>query len=375
MNTTRFTFIIFALFAHFLFSFANAQNNSTPISVTPQADSYSTNVIVSGLNHPWAHEFLPNGDILVTERSGAIKVIRNGKLLEVNVGNVPKVYFAGQGGLLDIMLDTEFELNNTVYLSYAIGDRKSNAIRLISARLARLASHDDSYKLTDIKILFTASPFKSGPQHYSGRIVQLADTSLLLTTGDGFDYREQAQKLDNHFGKIIRINTDGSVPTNNPFVNHASAKPEIWSYGHRNQQGLVVANGIVYQHEHGPAGGDEVNIIKPGLNYGWPAITYGKDYNGAQITPFKQYPNMQQPKIDWTPSVAPSSMVYHDNTLYVTSMVGPAIRSIAINGNELIDQGQIFSDISGRVRDISVGPDSAFYILTDGQASQLIKIK
>ena len=372
MNTTRFTFIFFALFAHCLFSIANAQSNTTPISVTPQADSYSTSVIVSGLDHPWAHEFLPNGDILVTERSGTIKVVRKDKFVEANVSNVPEVYFAGQGGLLDIMLDIEFELNNTVYLSYAIGDRKANAIRLVSAKLA---SQNKSYKLTDIKTLFTASPFKSGPQHYSGRIAQLTDTSLLLTTGDGFDYREQAQKLDNHFGKIIRINTDGSVPSNNPFVNHASAKPEIWSYGHRNQQGLVVANGVVYQHEHGPAGGDEVNIIKPSLNYGWPAITYGKDYNGAQITPYKEYPDMQQPKIDWTPSVAPSSMAYRDNTLYVTSMVGPAIRSIAINGNDLIDQGQIFSNISGRVRDISVGPDGAFYILTDGQAAQLIKIK
>lgn len=334
-------------------------------------NNYSSSLVVGGLSNPWAHEFLPNGDILVNERGGVIKVVRNGKVLPNTVNNVPKVYFAGQGGLLDIMLDVDFATNSTLYLSYAVGERKANAIRLVSARLN---IDDNSYRLDQIKELFTASPFKRAPQHYSGRIAQLADDTLLLTTGDGFDYREQAQKLDNHLGKIIRINKDGSTPEDNPFVEREDAKPEIWSYGHRNQQGLVVTNDVIYQHEHGPAGGDEVNIIEPGLNYGWPVITYGKDYNGAQITPYTEYPNMKQPMVDWTPSIAPSSMTYLNNTLYVSSLVGPSIRALSIEGNNIIDQGQVFSDIGGRIRDISVGPDDALYVLTDGDPANLLKI-
>ena len=334
-------------------------------------DNYSSNVVVSGLSNPWAQEFLANGDILITERAGAIRIVRNGQLLDQQVSNVPEVYFAGQGGLLDIMLDQNFATNQTLYLSFAVGENRANAIRLISAILNK---EGDAYKLDKIKELFTAFPFKRAPQHYSGRIAQLTDGSLLLTTGDGFDYREQAQELDNHLGKIVRINTDGSVPEDNPFNKQGDAKPEIWSYGHRNQQGLVVANGVVYQHEHGPAGGDEINIIKPGLNYGWPVITYGKDYNGAQISPYTEYDGMQQPKVDWTPSIAPSSMAYYNNTLFVTSLVGPSISALEIEGNEIIELGPVFSSIDGRIRDISVGLDGAFYVLTDGGNAELIKI-
>jgi glucose/arabinose dehydrogenase len=332
---------------------------------------YSTAMIASGLNQPWAHEFLPNGDILVTERVGSIKVVRDGALLAANVSNVPDVYFAGQGGLLDIMLDADFKSNRTVYLSYAYGSFKGNATRLISAKLI---AKKDSYQLDDIQTVFTASPLKQAPQHYSGRIAQMADGTLLLTVGEGFDYREQAQKLDNHLGKIIRVNRDGSVPVDNPFVKKEGAKPEIWSYGHRNHQALLVANGVVYQNEHGPKGGDEVNIIKPGLNYGWPIITRGRDYNGAQVTPYNEYPGMEQPLVDWTPSIAPSSMVFHNNSLYVTALAEQSIRKLSINGNQITDQGKVFTEIKGRIRDISTSPDGKLYVLTDGEEAQLVKI-
>ena len=196
----------------------NAQHSAT------ETDDYYTSVVASGFDQAWAHEFLPNGDILVTERVGNIKVVRDGKILSQAVSNVPESYYAGQGGLLDIMLDSDFSNNRTVYLSYAFGSPDGNATRLISATLD---ASGDSYSLDNINTLFTASPLIQTPQHYSGRIAQMDDGSLLLTIGDGFDYREQAQRLDSHLGKIIRINRDGSVPADNPFVAQQGAKPEI----------------------------------------------------------------------------------------------------------------------------------------------------
>ena len=368
---------------HLLFIWRTALTlvaGSVPISAiaqdatqnTPQhTENYYTTIIASGFNQAWAHEFLPNGDILVTEREGNIKVVRDGEILSSNVANIPQVYFAGQGGLLDIMLDDDFANNSTVYLSYAYGSAKRNAVRLVSAKLS---NNDKSYQLNDIKDIFTASPLKDTPQHYSGRIEQMPDGTLILTTGEGFDYREQAQKLDNHLGKIIRVNRDGSVPSDNPFVTLKGAKPEIWSYGHRNHQGLVVANGIVYQNEHGPKGGDEVNIIRSGANYGWPVITSGRDYNGALVTPFTEYEGMVQPHIDWTPSIAPSSMTFYRGSLYVTALAEQSIRALTVDGDNIIDRGIVFPEIKGRIRDISVGPDDHLYVLTDGNQSQLIKI-
>jgi len=347
----------------------NAQDT---IQNTPhRTDDYYTTIVASGFTQAWAHEFLPNGDILVTERIGNIKIVRNGEILASNVNNVPEVYFAGQGGLLDIMLDDDFANNATLYLSYAYGSAKGNATRLVSATLNQSG---DTYQLDNIKNIFTASPLKDTPQHYSGRIEQMPDGTLLLGIGDGFDYREQAQKLDSHLGKIIRVNRDGSVPADNPFVSRDGALPEIWSYGHRNHQSLAIANGVVYQNEHGPKGGDEVNIIRPGINYGWPVITYGRDYNGAQVTPYTDYPGMQQPSVDWTPSIAPSSMVFHRNQLFVTTLAEQSIRALSISGDKVSDLGIVFSGIKGRIRDISVGPDYNLYVLTDGDQSQLIRI-
>jgi glucose/arabinose dehydrogenase len=343
----------------------NAQHSAT------ETDDYFTTVVASGFDQPWAHEFLPNGDILVSERVGSLKVVRNGEILSQAVSNLPDSYYAGQGGLLDVMLDVDFSNNRRLYLSYAFGSADGNATRLISATLN---PSGDSYSLENIKVIFTASPLKKTPQHYSGRIAQMDDGSLLLTVGDGFDYREYAQQLDNHLGKIVRINSNGSVPANNPFLAQQGAMPEIWSYGHRNHQSLVIANGVVYQNEHGPKGGDEVNIIEAGLNYGWPVITYGRDYNGALVTPYTEYPDMQQPLVDWTPSIAPSSMAFHMGKLYVAALAEQSIHMLTTDGETINDQGIVFNAIEGRIRDIAVGLDNHLYVLTDGDQAQLIKI-
>ncbi len=323
--------------------------------------------VVNGLESPWAMAFISETEILITERGGTLRMLRDGKLLEQAVSGTPEVYHAGQGGLLDVMLDADFANNRTLYLSYAHGDARGNATRLMSAVL-------DGNALQQQKVLFTASPLKTTAHHYAGRIAQMSDGSLLLTVGDGFDYREQAQELDNHFGKIVRINQDGSAHQDNPFLNKPGALPEIWSYGHRNHQALTLVNDVVYENEHGPKGGDEVNIIEPGLNYGWPVITYGVDYNGAQITPFTEYDGMQQPKVQWTPSIAPSAMAYFKGDLYVTSLAERSLRKLSIDADKISDSGKVFDHINERLRDIAVGPDGLLYILTDGDNAKLLKL-
>ena len=214
------------------------------------------------------------------------------------------------------------------------------------------------------------------------KISFLDDGTLLLTSGDGYDHREKAQKLDNHFGKIIRINTDGSIPQDNPFVSNQNALPEIYSYGHRNMQGLLVTNdGLIYEHEHGPKGGDELNIIKPALNYGWPAITYGIDYSGAVISPFTEKEGMEQPLLYWDPSIAPSDMIYYEKDLYpefknsflITALVSRDVKQVVLDNNE-IKQKSLFSKLESRLRNIQVSPNGYIYILTDGPGNKLIKV-
>ena len=333
------------------------------------AQEYQT--ITEGLDNPWAMEFLPNEDILITERTGQLRIVRDGKLLNAPVRNVPESYYAGQGGLLDIKLDVNFADNQRLYLSFAHGKRSANSARLVSAKLV---ASDGGYLLEDIKTLFSSQPEKRTAHHYGARIEQLADSTLVMTVGDGFNYREQAQTLDNHFGKIIRINTDGTIPEDNPFVETKDALPEIYSLGHRNQQGLAIIDNQLFEHEHGPRGGDEVNRITPGLNYGWPIATFGIDYNGARISPFTSYEGTQSPSIDWTPSIAPSAMTEKNGFLYVTSLAEGSIRKLEVTPSEVKDLGIVYPELSMRLRDIAVGLDNRLYVLTDGSSGKLIRI-
>jgi glucose/arabinose dehydrogenase len=225
---------------------------------------------------------------------------------------------------------------------------------------------------------------KSTPHHFGGRMLFLPDKTLLLTTGDGFNYREQAQKLDNLLGKVIRITRDGSVPTNNPFLDQIDSRPEIWSYGHRNPQGLVrdPNTGTVYLHEHGARGGDELNLIEPGLNYGWPAITYGVDYNFAQISPYTELPGMEQPLVYWVPSIAPAGMAYYDDDLFpewrgdlfVAALAERSIRRLDLEDGRVVDQEVLFTELGQRMRDVRVGPDGALYLLTDSSEGTVLRV-
>ena len=276
-------------------------------------DSIQVDVLAEGLDHPWGMAFISNEEILLTELSGNLRRLSNGVLNPAPIAGVPAVMYAGQGGLSEVLLDPNFAENGLLYLSFSAADTdlpKLNRLNVIQARL-------DDNTLVDHKTIFQSDPPRKTAAHYGARLAFLADGTLLITSGDGFNYREMAQALDNHFGKILRINSDGSVPEDNPFRNTPGALPEIWSYGHRNLQGLVIADdGTVYEHEHGPKGGDELNVIRPGDNYGWPAITYGVDYSGAMISPFTEQAGMEQPIKYWVPSIAPAGM-----TLYNADML------------------------------------------------------
>jgi glucose/arabinose dehydrogenase len=336
--------------------------------------AYQSEVLTDQLTSPWAVAALPGDRLVISERVGAIRLWQNGELTPA-IDGVPDVFFKGQGGLLDVKPHPNFSNNSWLYFTYATGDDAQNALRLSRATLS-------DNRLTDIQHLLTVSPMKDTPVHYGGRIAFLDDGSLLVTSGDGFDYREQAQSLNNLLGKVIRINDDGSIPQDNPFVKDSSKRSEIWSYGHRNPQGLVYdsTRSLLFEHEHGPAGGDEINIIEAGKNYGWPVITYGKDYSGATISPFTEYQGMELPMVNWTPSIAPSGMVVYrgkefsdlDGDLLVTTLKDRNLRWLQIEGRQVKSQATVFSDFSARLRDIALDHDGIIYLITD--AGSLIKI-
>jgi len=341
-----------------------------------QAADYRIETMAEGLDHPWSLAFLPDGRMLVTERAGRLRVIEDGTLRDQPVAGTPETYVASQGGYFDVLPDPNYDSNSTIYLSFAHGTADANATRLIRGRLA-------GNRLEDVEVLFTAVPTKDTPVHYGGRMTFLADGTLLLGLGDGFDYREAAQKLDSHLGTIVRIERDGSVPSDNPFADDADALPAIYSYGHRNVQGIVVADdGTIWSHEHGPKGGDEVNRIRPGENYGWPVITYGVDYSGAMVTPYTQMQGMVQPVVDWTPSIAPSGLTLYDGDLFpqwrgdllASTLVEKSVRRVDLEDGEVAGQETLFTELDVRLRDVRTGPDGALYLLTDDSDGKVLRV-
>ena len=345
------------------------------LSNTLYAD-YRYETVLSNLNDAWSLVFLDENTILFTELPGNLKVANLLDKSITEISNTPKVHYASQGGLSEVILDPEFKSNNKIYLSYSAKNKNNKSTLFLSSAELK----NDS--LENQKVIFEAIAPRRTSVHLGAKIAFMQDGTLLLNSGDGFDHREKAQYLDNHFGKIIRINTDGSVPSDNPFINIMGALPEIYSYGHRNMQGLIVTrSGDIYENEHGPKGGDEMNLIKPSLNYGWPAITYGIDYSGAVISPFTEKEGMEQPLLHWTPSIAPSDMVYYEDTLYpeftdtflVTALVSKDVKKVTfVNGAD--KQESLFSDLNERLRNIEISPAGFIYLLTDGPGGKLIKV-
>lgn len=338
---------------------------------------YRIETVAEGLEFPWSIAFLPDGRYLVTERAGRLRIIADGRLQEAPVGGVPAAHVRSQAGLFEVMLDPDYADNGWLYLSFAHGNAGANSTRVVRARLA-------GNTLQDLEVLFTAEPARNTSVHYGGRMAFLADGSLAVGLGDGFNFREDAQRLDSHTGTIVRFRPDGSVPADNPFAGRADARPEIYSYGHRNVQGLVfdAKSGLLWAHEHGPRGGDELNLIQPGRNYGWPVATHGVDYSGARITPHTSRPGMEDPRVDWTPSIAPAGMtVYHGDQfpdwqgdLFVTALVAREVRRVKLDGERVVGQAPLFAEIGERLRDIKAGPDGALYLLTDSPRGRVLRV-
>jgi len=327
-----------------------------------QAEDYQLQTWSADFDLPWSIAFLPDGSALVTELGGKLFHVDASGQNREQVANMPGVYFAGQGGLFDVVLHPQFDANRLVYFSFAEGGKEDNGTAVARGRLEGAA-------LEGVEVIFRNFTRKDTPVHYGGRLAFLPDGTLLLTTGDGFDYREAAQDVDSGLGKVLRMNDDGSAAHGNPFP----GSPYVYSYGHRNPQGLAVSNGgTVWLHEHGPRGGDELNLIEPGKNYGWPAITHGVDYSGAIISPYTEWQGMEQPVHYWVPSIAPSGLAIYEaglfpewqGDLFIGALVDREVRRIdlaAMGGNR---EEKLFSELAARIRDVRVGPGGALFVLT-----------
>lgn len=329
--------------------------------------NYKIDTLTADLKNPWGMTFLPNNDLLVTERDGEIRVIRNGALLGTKISGVPEVYANGQGGLFEIELHPRYEENGWLYISYAAPGNGGGNTAIMRARL-------EGFDLVEKEVIFQAEPFLSGGNHFGGRMQFDREGYLYFSVGER-GRQENAQTLQNHSGKILRIEDDGATPSDNPFLGDNGAKPEIFTYGNRNPQGMVIhpATGDIWTHEHGPMGGDEINIIKPGTNYGWPEATYGKNYNGTTITEFTSKPGMADPLHYWVPSIAPCGMSFVNSDKYpewngnllVGSLKFRYVARLELDGEKVVHEEKILENL-GRIRAITQGPDGLIYVSTEG---------
>jgi glucose/arabinose dehydrogenase len=342
--------------------------------------SVAVETVARGLTHPWGLAFLPDGRLLVTERPGRMRIVDKEGKLSPPLPGVPKVFAVSQGGLLDVALDRAFAQNRTVYFCYA--EPADGGARTSMAR-ARLVT-DGQPRLEEVTVIFRQQGPLSSGNHFGCRIVQMPDGNLFLTMGDHFNYRDEAQNLGNHLGKIVRIRPDGSVPPDNPFVDRKGALPEIWSYGHRNAQGAALnpASGRYWMHEHGPRGGDEINIPQAGKNYGWPVIGYGIDYSGAKIHESTHKAAMEQPIHYWVPSIAPSGMAFYTGdlfpawkgNLFVGALAGQALVRLELDGERVVKEERLLRDLRERIRDVRDGPDGALWLLTDSSNGRVLRV-
>ena len=331
--------------------------------------------VVSGLSYPWALAFLPDGRMLVTERGGSMRIATRDGKLSPPLSGVPKVMSQNQGGLLDVIVDRDFASNNTIYFCYSDPVDGGAQTALARARLDAGATP----QLTDVRRIFRQEGPPSRGLHFGCRIVQARDGNLFLTTAS-----KSAQTLDNHIGKMIRIAPDGSVPKDNPFVGRADAKPEIWSYGHRNSQGATLhpITGKLWMHEHGPQGGDEINIPEAGKNYGWPVIGFGVNYGGAKIHEGTKKAGMEQPIRQWTPVIAPSGFTIYTGDLFpqwkgnafIGGLRTQMLVRLELNGEKVTREERILRQLNERIRDVRTGPDGALWLVTDDSQGRILRL-
>jgi len=350
------------------FSSCISQENP-PLIETPEQTKYGTETIVDGIEVPWGMTFLSEKELLVTEKKGVLYRVSNGNKTEV--GGLPEVYKRGQGGLLDVAVHPDFKSNNLIYMtlsSHIEGDKGGNTA-LYQAKL-------NANTLEDVKLLYKATPNTTKGQHWGSRIVFDDDGHLFFSVGDRGNRDVNPQDLKRDGGKIYRLNLDGSIPSDNPFINTDGAKKAVFSYGHRNPQGMTVhpKTGEIWENEHGPKGGDEINIIQKGKNYGWPVITYGINYSGTPITDERSRPGMEQPFYYWVPSIAPSGMAFSSSRVYkkwkgdlfVGSLKFKYLEHLVIKKGKVVKREKILNEI-GRIRNVKEGPDGYLYIGVEGK--------
>jgi glucose/arabinose dehydrogenase len=338
---------------------------------------YKLETVAKGLNFPWSIAFLPGGDYLVAMRSGEVRQISSSGDVAEPLKGLPQSYVAGQGGYFDIILDPDFSSNQVVYLSLAHGSPTSNATRIVKGRL-------DDGEVKELETIFTVAPKKDTTAHFGGKMQFLADGTLMLTTGDGFEYRDAAQDRFSQLGKILRMNSDGSVPADNPYADGVDGNPYVFSYGHRNPQGLALdeSTGTIYMHEHGPRGGDELNSVIAGKNYGWPAVIKGINYSGAYVSPLRSAPGVNEPLTYWEPSIAPSGLAIYQGAafpdwqgdLFVGALVDQEVRRLEMDSGKVISETPLFSEVGERIRDVRLGPDGYLYLLTDSPEGSVIRV-
>jgi len=355
-------------------------------SASVETQGFRKTTIANNLERPWSIAWLPDGAMLITERPGRLRIVRNGVLEPTAIAGVPDVLAQGQGGLMEVAIHPRFAENRLVYLTYSHGTMAANRTRVARATF-------DGKALRDLRVIFEVAQTKSGGQHFGSRIVWLPDGTMLLAIGDGGNppiqlegelIRKQAQNLRSHLGKIVRLNDDGSVPRDNPFVGKANADPAVWSYGHRNIQGLVfdATARRVWVTEHGARGGDELNLVQAGQNFGWPLVTHSQEYVGGEISRERSRPGMIDPKVVWTPATAPSGLAIYlgdrfpawKGDLFAGGLVTQDVRRIDLDaGGNVLGQQPI--SIGQRVRDVRQGPDGLLYILTDESNGQLLRLE
>lgn len=344
-------------------------------TITSEKQRFTLSTVATGFKIPWAMAFLPGGDLLVTDRGGELYVISGvteNRLQTEPVAGVPKVLAGGQGGLLDLELHPDYDTNGWIYLSYVSPKQKGESGRGGNTALMRARLKDN--QLIDRQLLFKAQPNYRSKRHYGGRIAFDADNHVYLTVGDRGN-RDKVQRLDNYLGKVYRLHDDGTVPDDNPFNAVDNAVSATWSYGHRNPQGMALHpdTGKLWAHEHGPKGGDELNLIIGGKNYGWPSITYGVNYSGTAITDQQAKDGMEQPVTYWVPSIAPCGMSFVNsdqfpawkNNILVGSLKFAQVRRLELDGDNVVHEETLLDGI-GRVRAIEQGPDGNIYIAVEG---------
>lgn len=373
LGSRRLLFILLNFLFLFSFSSGMIAQKST---VKTEAGDVKVETLAENLNHPWGMAFLPDGRLLVTERSGTLRILQKDNTLTAPLEGTPKVFAKGQGGMLDVVLDPNFEENKMVYLSYAEpGDNNTAGTALGRGKL-------ENDQIQDFEVIFRMEPKVEGPNHFGGRIVFIDDDQLFFTLAERFKF-DPAQELSNHLGTIVRINSDGTIPQDNPFINEENAKDAIWSYGHRNIESAAIdpATGNFWVAEMGPMGGDELNLPKAGRNYGWPVVSWGDHYDGSKIPDPDTRPEFADAVITWTPTISPSGMIFYtaehfpewQGDMFIGGLTSTGLVRVKTDGESAREIERI--PLNLRIRDVEQAPDGSLYVLTDEDNGKILRLQ